>query len=80
MDANKKRKLNRAGWTPPADAARYIMVSVATVYRLIREKRVESVKIGGRYYVSIASLDAWLGDRASTLLDSLRGASDEITH
>ena len=66
-----KKRLRAAGWLSPTTAADHIAASESTVYRLIREDAVDWVRVGGRLYVSEASLEDWLGQRAVAVLASL---------
>ena len=66
-----KKRLRASGWLAPADAAKHTATSESTIYRLIRENCVDWVRVGGRLYLSKASLDDWLGDRALDILNNL---------
>ncbi len=47
----------------PKEAAAYLHVSVAVVYRLIRAGRLRAIKIGGQYRITIAALHILLEEQ-----------------
>jgi excisionase family DNA binding protein len=47
----------------PRDIAEYLHVSIAVVYRLIRDGRLAAVRVGGQYRITTAALSKLLEDQ-----------------
>ncbi len=46
-------------WTTQADAARRLGLSRSTVHRLVRDKILSEVKVRGKYFVTIHSIESY---------------------
>jgi len=72
---NQAEMMAKDGWWQIKHAADRAGVSVHTVYRWIRLGQLEHSKVGGRWYVSTASLIAKLGPVAAKAM-GIRSSED----
>ena len=63
-DTGEQREAPRLALTPD-EAAHAIGVGRTTIYELLRSGQLRSVKVGTRYVVPIASIDAFLAESDS---------------
>ncbi len=68
MTTHAKQRLLANGWLTPQSAADRCASSLSTVYRLVREGRLDFVRLGSRLYVRASSVDAYLGTEAAAAL------------
>ena len=48
----------KPGYMRPKDAAKYLSVTLSTVYRLMSSKQLKSYKVGGARILKVSDIDA----------------------
>lgn len=62
---DKEEQLRAKGYLPAPEVIKDLGVHHTTLYRWIKKKKVKSARVGGRLYVSRASLVEYLGQEAA---------------
>lgn len=65
---SQSEMLAAKGWLPVNHAAKKAGVSIYAVYRWIHDKKVQSMQVGGHWYLTLDSLAKHLGAEASAAL------------
>jgi excisionase family DNA binding protein len=66
----QRMKMRAKGFVTVAEVADRVGVSPSTVYNWIHDERVQSLRVGSAWYVSVASVKAYHGEDVTDLLTS----------